>query len=129
MNTAYLLNNVVVFIAPDGFAPPAGLVYDATRDATGGSAGDTWNGAAYVPPPEPVEVTNAKTLRQQAEAALVANRTAITNAQNWIAANPGTLTTATLSIAMRQVMQALIDNAQQHNGLIRQMLNKYDGTN
>ena len=78
--------------------------------------------------PLPPTVANEQTLRQQAEAALVSNRAAITSAQSWLAANTGTLTTAQLSNVMRSVMQALVENHQQHNKLIRVLLGKFDGT-
>src|SRR6478736_7198287 len=50
MNIAYLLDNVVLLIGPEGWVPPEEFVFDATRDATGANIGDTWDGSRYVSP-------------------------------------------------------------------------------
>jgi hypothetical protein len=87
-----------------------------------------WNGGTSFTKVVPVEVTNEQTVREQALAALDANRTAITQMQTWLAANPGNLTAAQLSTAMRANVQQDITAAQQRNGIIRVLLNKFDGT-
>lgn len=133
MNLAYLRSNVVVLIAPDDFAPPVDLLFDPPpRDATGANIGDTWNGSAFVSPPVPADQQNQITLRDQAEAALASNRTAIAQLVAWRTNGPGAgaaaMTSAQLSTAARQ--SALNQEAmfKQLNGLIRQLLNKFDGT-
>jgi hypothetical protein len=142
-NVAFLRSNLVVCIAPTLADTPAGLVYDSTRDAAGANIGDTWNGSAYVRPPVPVEQANEFTLRQQAEAALVANRAdisandgGIANNDAWLAANPGTnLTTTVLTTRMKVLVQQSTAAARQRNamyrelnGIIRLFLNRLDGT-
>jgi hypothetical protein len=68
MNIAYLLNSVVLLIAPEGYTPPKEFVYDATRDATGANVGDTWDGEKYVRPvveaPRQREISPADFMRR-----------------------------------------------------------------
>lgn len=71
MSLAYLKNNVVRYIAPDNYAPPPSWDYDLpARNGIGANVGDTWNGAAYVRPPERVEQITASTIDTQLLAAM-----------------------------------------------------------
>lgn len=70
MNTAYLKNNVVVRVAPEGWRPPPTLDYDSTQTGEGASVGYTWNGSGYDRPPEPPEVVNRQAIEREAEEAM-----------------------------------------------------------
>jgi len=70
MNTAYLKNNIVVRVAPEGWVPPQDLDYDVTADGTGASVGATWDGVTYTVPPIPAEQTNHATILENAEKAM-----------------------------------------------------------
>lgn len=132
MKIALIKNGVVdnVIVANDlQFAIDLG--YPQARDVTGLRVmpGSTWDGTKFTDPvPDPLLV-NERTLEQQADDALAVNLQAIADAQAWIAANPGVLTTTQLSNAMRSVMQSLATAAKQRDGVIRLLRGKFDGTN
>lgn len=127
---AYLRYPLVVWV---GDPPPYGLVHDTiVPDAPAGVAvGQVYlaNGTFGAAPPGS-EVANLAALLQQADDAIAGNLTAIAQAQNWLATNTGgNLTTTVLTTAVKNMMQQQITAAQQRNGIIRLLRNKFDATN
>lgn len=123
----YLLGGLVVYI---GSTPPVYLEFDTVLPNWQGAAsvGQVWNGSAFAAPVANSEQANRAALADQADAALAVNLQAISDAQAWIAANPGSLTTTVLSNAMRSVMNSLITATKQRNGVIRLLRGKLDAT-
>lgn len=117
-NLALLQNNVVRYIVPAIQYAPAGAVYNSTRDASGASVGDTWNGSAYVRPPVPVEQANEQIIRDQAEVAIGNLRT---ERDRSYAGLSTAAAVALLVPAVKLLCRVLI-------GVLRLQLNKHDGT-
>lgn len=123
---AYLRKGLVLHV---GDPPPAYLVFDEVMpNAANAAVGQVWNGSAFVAPTANSEQANLATLMAQADNAIATNLQDISDANAWIAANPGTLTAAQLSGAMRSVMAVVARGAQQSNAVIRLLRAKLDAT-
>lgn len=100
-----------------------------SRDGTNAQVGDTWNGLAYVPRALPARVVNENTIREQAYAAMVANRQTRVQIAQWLATNTGAqLNSATLTSGMKQIMQVLDRMCQTENGILRLLFGDLDAT-
>jgi hypothetical protein len=112
MSLAFLRNSVVVLIGPDGYTPPQGFAFDASRDGTGAAIGDTWNGSAYVPRPLPPAEVNRSTVETDLATDLANMQTII--------GGPATMTTAQLTSAVKALARC-------NRRLIRIALARFDG--
>lgn len=110
----------------NAISPPADLVEDTQGVPC--EPGWTRQGVRQYTRVIAPEVLNEKTIREQLAAALATNTTDANNADAWVAANTGTLSTAVLSNQVRQLTTAAAKAARQRNKAIRILLGRLDGT-
>lgn len=127
-----VVNRVEQEVAPIAAQQSVDLVEDVTSLAVQPSTGWTWQGPLQYTRVVPPEVINQRTIEQQTDAALAANKTALDQLVAWRTTGPGAgtanLTAAQMSQALRTTADNEIAMLRELSQLIRLVRGKFDAT-